>query len=51
MIAEGGHSGSPLLLMQDHDNGTNIVLNGESGKIIDKKILNEHGYANKLDEI
>jgi len=37
--------------MQDSERGANIVLGGARGKIIDKKILNEHGYSNKLDEI
>ena len=46
---EGGHSGSPLLLMQDVGKG-NIILDGESDKLIDKRILNDHGYASKLDE-
>ena len=47
--AEGGHSGSPLLLMQDIKKG-NIVLDGESDRLIDKRILSDHGYATKLDE-
>ena len=47
---EGGHSGSPLLLLQDIQE-RNIVLDGESGSLIDKRILNNHGYATKLDEM
>ena len=47
---EGGHSGSPLLLLRDSQEG-NIVLDGESGSLIDRRILNNHGYATKLDEM